>query len=63
MNDAFKNMRVAWKITAPFEVASSNATRREGNTLIWEYDFQALQKLGASSKALDSLGVNVVYRK
>jgi hypothetical protein len=63
MTDAFKNMRVAWKITAPFEVVSSNATRKEGNTLIWEYDFQSLQKLGASKTALDDLGVNVVYKK
>jgi hypothetical protein len=63
MNDAFKKMRVAWKITAPFEVVSSNATRREGNTLIWEYDFERLQKLGASPKALDDLGVQVTYKK
>ncbi len=63
MNDAFKNMRVAWKITAPFEVVSSNATRREGKTLIWEYDFQKLQKLAESKTGLDDLGVNVTYRK
>jgi hypothetical protein len=63
MNDAFKNLRVAWKITAPFEVVSSNATRREGNTLIWEYDMQKFQKLAASPKALDDLGVTVTYRK
>ena len=63
MNDAFKNLRVAWKITAPFEVVSSNATRKEGNTLIWEYDFQKLQKLAASEKALDDLAVRVTYRK
>jgi hypothetical protein len=63
MNDAFKNMRVAWKITAPFAVASSNATRKEGNTLIWEYDWDKLQKLAASKKALDDLAVNVTYKK
>jgi len=63
MNDAFKNLRVAWKITAPFEVASSNATRKEGNTLIWEYDFEKLQKLAASPKALDDLAVRVTYKK
>jgi len=64
MNDAFKNLRVAWKITAPFEVVSSNATRKEGNTLIWEYDFPTLQKLAtASPKALDDLGVSVTYKK
>jgi hypothetical protein len=63
MNDAFKNMRIAWKITAPFEVVSSNATRKEGNTLIWEYDWDKLQKLAASPKALDDLGVTVTYKK
>jgi len=63
MNDAFKNLRVAWKITAPFEVVSSNATRKEGNTLIWEYDFAKLQKLAASKKALDDLAVSVTYKK
>jgi hypothetical protein len=63
MNDAFKNLRVAWKITAPFEVISSNATRKEGKTLIWEYDFEKLQKLAASQKALDDLSVSVTYKK
>jgi hypothetical protein len=63
MNDAFKNMRVAWKITAPFEVISSNATRKEGNTLVWEYDFEKLQKLGNSQKALDDMGPRVTYKK
>lgn len=63
MNDAFKNLRVAWKITAPFEVASTNATRREGNTLIWEYDFAKFQKLSENPKALDDMGVQVTYKK
>jgi hypothetical protein len=63
MNDAFKNMRVAWKITAPFDVVSSNATRKEGKTLIWEYDFAKLQKLAASKKAMDDLEVRVTYKK
>jgi hypothetical protein len=63
MNDAFKNLRVAWKITAPFEVVSSNATRKEGKTLIWEYDFEKFQKLAASPKAMDDLGVRVTYKK
>jgi hypothetical protein len=63
MNDAFKNLRVAWKITAPFEVASTNATRREGNTLIWEYDFAKFQKLAENPKSLDDMGVSVTYKK
>jgi len=63
MEDAFKGMRFAWKITAPFEVVSSNAHRREGNTLIWEYDFKKLQALGDNPKAMDDLAVKVVYKK
>jgi hypothetical protein len=63
MEDAFKNMRFAWKITAPFQVVSSNAHRREGNTLIWEYDFKKLQELGSNPKAMDDLAVKVVYKK
>ena len=63
MNDAFKNLRVAWKITAPFDVVSSNATRKEGKTLIWEYDFAKLQKLAESKKALDDMAVMVTYKK
>jgi len=63
MNDAFKNLRVAWKITAPFEVISTNATRREGKTLIWEYDFEKFQKIAASKKAVDDLAVQVTYKK
>jgi len=63
MNDAFKNLRVAWKITAPFEVVSSNATRKEGNTLIWEYDFEKLQKIASSQKTLDDMAVQVTYKK
>ena len=63
MEDAFKNLRFAWKITATFEVVSSNAMRREGNTLIWEYDFARLQKLASSPNAADEMGVKVVYKK
>jgi hypothetical protein len=63
MEDAFKNLRFAWKITAPFQVVSSNATRKEGNTLIWEYNFDTLQKLAANPKAMDDLAVKVVYKK
>lgn len=63
MEDAFKNMRFAWRITAPFQVVSSNAHRREGNTLIWEYDFKKLEELGSNPKAMDDLAVKVVYKK
>ena len=45
MEDAFKGLRVAFKIDAPFEVLESNATRKEGRTLIWEYDLKSLEKM------------------
>ena len=63
INDAFKSLRVAWRITAPFAVVSHNATRRDGNTLIWEYDVEKLQKLGSSADPAKDLAVSVTYRK
>src|SRR5262245_52342164 len=45
MEDAFKGLRVAYKIDAPFEVLESNATRKEGRTLIWEYDLKTMEKM------------------
>lgn len=62
MKDAFSKMRVTYRITAPFKVVSSNATRQEGQTLIWEYDmakFEAMSK----KKNLDDLAVRVTYRR
>lgn len=63
MADAFKGLKVVWRITAPFDVVSSNATRTEGKTLIWEYDIDRLQKMAATPGALDKEAVKVVYRK
>lgn len=62
VKDAFGKMRVAYRITAPFTVVSHNATRKEGNTLIWEYDMAAFEKM-EKSKKLDDAGVRVTYRK
>lgn len=62
MQDAFKDMRVVYRITAPFTVVSHNATRREGNTLIWEYDFARFQEL-EKSKRLDDAQLRVTYRR
>ena len=60
VEDAFKGVRVAFKIQAPFEVIEHNATRKEGNTLIWEYDMAALEKMTPEQAAQ---GVKVRYRK
>lgn len=62
VKDAFAKLRVAYRITAPFEVVSHNATRREGNTLIWEYDLATFEKL-EKSKKLDDAQLRVTYRR
>jgi hypothetical protein len=45
MKDAFKKLRVSYRITTPFKVVSHNATRVEGNTLVWVYDMETFEKL------------------
>ncbi|HEX6898570.1 MAG TPA: hypothetical protein VF789_02610 [Thermoanaerobaculia bacterium] len=42
---ALKSMKIVTKITSPFEVIEHNATRKEGKTLIWEYNYETLQKM------------------
>ena len=51
MEDAFKGLRVAWKIETPFEVLESNATRHEGHTQIWEYDLTTFEKMTPQQRA------------
>lgn len=60
MEEMFKGLRVAFKITAPFEVVESNAHRKEGNTLIWEYDLKSFETLKPEQLAQ---GVRVRYKK
>lgn len=62
MEDAFKNLRVSYRITAPFEVIEHNATRVEGKTLIWEYDLETFKKMEKSKKPVDT-AVMVTFRK
>jgi len=61
MEDAFKDMRVTYRITAPFTVVSHNAMRKEGNTLIWEYTMDQFEAM--SKKKADEFGVRVTYRR
>ena len=56
----FGTLRVAFKITAPFEILEQNATRKEGNTLIWEYDVKSLAKM---TPAQLKDGIRVRYKK
>jgi hypothetical protein len=60
MEEMFKGLRVAFKITAPFQVVEHNAHRKEGNTLIWEYDLKSLEKMKPEQLAQ---GVRVRYKK
>jgi hypothetical protein len=54
---AMKGLRVAWRIEAPFKVIETNATRREGNALIWEYTLESLKKIEASGGKIDPVYV------
>lgn len=60
MEDLFKGFRVAFKITAPFDVLEQNATRKEGNTLIWEYDLKSIEKMKPEQL---KQGIRVKYKK
>ncbi|HEV2719101.1 MAG TPA: hypothetical protein VG323_03705 [Thermoanaerobaculia bacterium] len=62
MKDAFKKMRVTYRITAPFKVVSSNATRVEGQTLIWEYNMEKFEEM-SKKKNMDDLAVHVTYKR
>jgi len=62
VKQAFEKMRVVYRITAPFKIVSHNATRREGDTLIWEYDMKRFEQMEKSKKPED-LQVKVVYRR
>lgn len=42
---ALKKMKVVTRITSPFEVVEHNATRKEGKTLIWEYNYETLKDM------------------
>lgn len=55
-----KGLRVAFKITSPLEIVEHNAHRKEGNTLVWEYNVAALEKLTPEQMAQD---IRVRYRK
>jgi hypothetical protein len=64
MENAFKDLRVTYRITAPFTVVSHNATRKDGNTLIWEYTMEEFEKLSRTKKMKDDdFGVRVTYRR
>ncbi|HYU26998.1 MAG TPA: hypothetical protein VEO74_17440, partial [Thermoanaerobaculia bacterium] len=63
MKDAFSKMRVTYRITAPFKIVSHNATRQEGQTLIWEYNFAKFEEMSKKKAKLDDMAVRVTYRR
>ena len=60
MEEAFKGLRVAFRIDTPFQVVDSNATRKEGQSLLWEYDLKSLEKMTPEQQAQ---GIRVRFRK
>lgn len=61
IKDAFAKMRVTYRITAPFTVVSHNATRKEGNTLVWEYNLERFEKM--SKERREDAAVRVTYKR
>jgi hypothetical protein len=60
MAEAFKGMRVAFKLETPMAVVESNATRRDGHTLYWEYDLATMEKMTPEQARM---GIRVRLRK
>ena len=60
LDSVFKSFRIAFRMTAPFETLEHNAHRKDGDTLIWEYDLAALEKL---TPAQMSQAIRVRYKK
>lgn len=42
---AFEGLRFAFKLDSPMEVVEHNATRKEGKTLVWEYNLESFEKM------------------
>ncbi len=57
---AFKGLRIAWKIEAPFQVLEHNAHRKEGKALVWEYTLDSMKKMDPKKAAE---GIRVKYKK
>ncbi|HYM60256.1 MAG TPA: hypothetical protein VEZ11_05125 [Thermoanaerobaculia bacterium] len=62
IKNAMKGLRVAFRIEAPFKVVESNATRKDGKALLWEYNLDSFEKMQKEGK-LDDLKVMVRYKK
>jgi hypothetical protein len=60
MDDLFKNLRVAFKITSPLAIVEHNAHKKEGTTLIWEYTIKSFETM---TEAQLNQSIKVRYRK
>lgn len=63
MKDAFAKMRVSYRITAPFKVVSHNATRQEGQTLVWEYNYAKFEEMSKKKMKPEDMAIRVTYRR
>lgn len=62
MGEMFRGMRVVFSLEAPFDVVEHNASRVEGDRLIWEYDDDDFE--GAmEGPASEDEGIFVRYRR
>ena len=57
---ALKQMKIVTRITSPFEVIEHNATRKEGKTLIWEYNYETLKNMTPEQMAQ---GIRARFKK
>jgi hypothetical protein len=60
MADLFAGLRFGLKITAPFAVIEHNATRKDGDTLVWEFDTKGLVSMTAGQS---KQAIRVRYQK
>ncbi len=60
IEDSFKGLRVAFRIDTPMDVVEHNATRKEGQALLWEYDLKTLNKM---TKEQLAEGIKVRFKK
>jgi hypothetical protein len=52
VSSILKTMKFGFRLRTPFEVVETNATRRDGSTLVWEYDWVALSQRKADGRGL-----------
>lgn len=60
IEDSFKGLRLAFRIDTPMEVVDHNATRKEGQALLWEYDLKTMNAMTPEQLAQ---GIRVRFKK